>query len=141
MDNPIPQTDLAGTPTECVSVATKNTPATAGDHAPGVSPSEEDKAICPLCGGRVQRVEVTSVSGERAYSSCCNIPQEFLDNWDTFSDLPEDLQRIAIEKRKAEYAAMTLQDSEVARRFRERVIEWDAAEGAELRREYNADQG
>ena len=96
---------------------------------------------CPLCGGHIARVEVTTCSGERAYSLCCGIPQEFLDNWDTFSDLPEDLQRIAIEKRKAEYAAMNEQDSENARRFRERVIEWDAAEGAELRREYNADQG
>jgi len=96
---------------------------------------------CPLCGGYIARVEVTTCSGERAYSLCCGVPQEFLDNWDTFSDLPEDLQQIAIAKRKAEYAAMDEADHENARRFRIRRDEWYRKEGAELRREHNADQG
>jgi len=96
---------------------------------------------CPLCGGYIARVEVTTCSGERAYSLCCGIPQEFIDHYEMFANLPGDLFSVAVEARKAEYAAMDEADHEIARRFRIRRDEWDRNEGAEMRREYNADQG
>lgn len=96
--------------------------------------------ICPFCGGTVARAEFTSSSGERAESLCCYVPTEFIDNYDTFADLPKDLQQIAIERRKAEYAVMGAQDRENARRFREVKERWDATHGHLFKEESNADQ-
>ena len=70
----------------------KATGGQAGD-LPGSRNTADATTVCPFCGGHVARVEVTDSSGERAYSLCCGIPQEFLDNWDVFRDLPEPLQQ------------------------------------------------
>lgn len=97
--------------------------------------------ICPFCGGTVVRAEFISSAGVRAESLCCDVPTEFIDNYETFADLPEDLQQIAIERRKAEYAAMGAQDRENARRFRETKAHWDATHGHLSKEESNAYQG
>jgi len=86
----------------------------------------EELTQCPFCGGRIIRCEIQDSAGERAFSLCCGIPQEFVDNFDVYRDLPEPLQRIAIERKQEEYAAMTRKSRENARRFRESLDHWYA---------------
>jgi len=88
--------------------------------------AEETLTICPFCGGTIQRYEILDSGGERAASLCCDIPQEFLDNYDVYRDLPEPLQQIAIARKREEYAAMEAKSRENARRFRECVDRYDA---------------
>ena len=84
------------------------------------------REMCPFCGERTVRAEVSSSAGKRAVSMCCGIPQEFIDHYDVFTGLPEPLQQVAIDRRKAEYAAMDERDREDARRFRESLAVWHA---------------
>ena len=88
-----------------------------GSNEHAVGPGSRE--MCPFCGERTVRVEYSTSAGKRTISMCCGIPQEFIDNYDVFSGLPEPLQQIAIERRKAEYAAMDEKDRDDARRFRE----------------------
>jgi len=81
---------------------------------------------CPFCGKTVARAEIQDSAGERAISLCCGIPQEFIDNYDVFSALPEPLQQVAIERRRVEYAAMDEQSRENARAFKESLEHWRA---------------
>lgn len=77
------------------------------------------REICPFCHQPTTRYEFSSSAGTRAASLCCDIPQEFLDLYDAYASLPGDLMQVAIDGRKAEYAAMDEKDVEIARRFRE----------------------
>jgi len=79
---------------------------------------------CPFCGELVARVEIEDSAGERAFSLCCGIPQEFIDNYDVFSALPEPLQQVAIERKRAEYAAMDAKSRENARAFQASLKQW-----------------
>ena len=87
--------------------------------------AEEVLTQCPFCGGTIIRCEIQDSAGERAFSLCCDIPQEFLDNYDVFSGLPEHLQQVAIQRKKEEYAAMEQKSRENARRFRECVERYE----------------
>jgi hypothetical protein len=82
--------------------------------------------ICPFCGGEICRVEITDAGGKRAFSLCCGIPLEILDNWEVFEPLPDVLKQAAIDKIQAEYAAMDEQSAENARRFKEADEHWRA---------------
>jgi len=84
------------------------------------------REICPFCHERTARAEHSSSAGTRAFSMCCDIPQEFIDNYDVYEGLPEPLRQVAIDKVKAQYAAMDEQDREDARRFRESRERWYA---------------
>ena len=85
---------------------------------------EDFNEICPFCGGKVVRVEVTSAAGTRAYSLCCDVPTTFIDNYDVYAALPEPLQQASIEREKAEFERMRQEDAEAARRFEETRKEW-----------------
>lgn len=74
---------------------------------------------CPICGGQVTRVEVSREGGEIAYSLCCHVPLEILDNWDVYEGLPEQLRNVAIDRAKADHVALRQKWAEDARRFRE----------------------
>lgn len=80
--------------------------------------------ICPMCGGEICRVEITDAGGKRAFSLCCDIPLEILDNWDVYAGLPPEYQQLAIDKIEAEYAEMDRQSRENARRFKENYDKW-----------------
>jgi len=84
------------------------------------------REICPFCHQPTTRYEHSSSAGVRAASLCCGIPQEFLDNYDVYEGLPEPLRQVAIDRMKAEYAAMDARDVENARRFRESRDAWHA---------------
>ena len=73
---------------------------------------------CPLCGGRITRVEITDEGGTRRFSLCCDAPLEAIDNWDVFSGLDETYQKMAIARIAAEYAAMDSRSKENARQFK-----------------------
>ena len=88
--------------------------------------AEEVLTQCPFCGGTIIPCEIQDSEGKRAFSLCCDIPQEFLDNYDVFSGLPEPLQQVAIARKKAEYEEMVVKSRENARRFRECVERYDA---------------
>jgi len=88
------------------------------------------RTICPFCGGRVVRVEISDSSGERAFSLCCDMPTEFIDNYEVYEALPELLQQLAIERKRDEYAAMDEQSRENARLFKESLERWREALGA-----------
>ena len=81
---------------------------------------------CPFCGETVIACEIQDSAGERAISLCCGIPQELIDNYDVLSGLPEPLQRIAIERKQADYAAMDAESRKNAQRFRESLDHWYA---------------
>ena len=82
--------------------------------------------ICPFCGQPTVRYEFSSSAGTRAASLCCDIPQEFLDNYDVYAGLPEPLRQVAIDRKKAEYDAMDAADDEADRRYRESRDKWEA---------------
>jgi len=88
------------------------------------------RAICPFCGGHVVRVEISDSSGVRAFSLCCDMPTEFIDNYEVYEALPELLQQLAIERKRDEYAAMDEQSREDARLFKESLERWREALGA-----------
>ena len=88
--------------------------------------AEEKLTQCPFCGGTIIRCEIQDSAGERAFSLCCGMPQEFVDNYDVFQALPEPLRRIAIERKEAEYAAMDAQSRKNARRFQASLDHWYA---------------
>ena len=91
--------------------------------------SEEATAlteICLFCGQPTVRYEFSSSAGTRAASLCCDIPQEFLDNYDVYEGLPESLRQVAIDRKKAEYDAMDAEDDEADRRYRESRDKWEA---------------
>ena len=90
------------------------------------TPATVAREICPFCLEFTTRYEISTSAGTRAASLCCGIPQEFLDNYDVYEGLPEPLRQAAIDRKKAEYAAMDDQDSENARRFRESRDKWTA---------------
>ena len=73
--------------------------------------------ICPFCHHPTVRVEHTTSAGERAFSLCCDMPTEFIDNFDVYEALPEPLRQIAIDKVRADYAAMNEQDQANAAAF------------------------
>ena len=127
------------TTTECTSVLNspgrdnhQEDPPAARQHPVGglaaqADDGAEDKLTqCPFCGGTIQRYEILDSGGERAASLCCDIPQEFLDNYDVYRDLPEPLQQIAIARKREEYAAMEAKSRENAQRFRECVDRYEA---------------
>lgn len=82
---------------------------------------------CPFCGKRMCRCEISTSSGLRAISLCCDMPLEFIDNYDVFSGLPENLQQIAIDRKKDEYAAMDARDIEIVKSFKEDRDRWLAS--------------
>jgi len=84
------------------------------------------REMCPFCNERTVRAEYSSSAGKRAISMCCGIPQEFIDNYDVYEGLPEPLRQVAIDRMKAQYAAMDELDREDARRFRESRDAWHA---------------
>ena len=88
--------------------------------------AEEELTQCPFCGGTIQRYEILDSAGERAASLCCGMPQELIDNYEVLHNLPEHLQQVAIERKRAEYAAMEAKSRENARRFRECFERYDA---------------
>ncbi len=116
-----PQRDMPVRCTNRLSVDGLATPGAAGD-----SGEREMTEICPFCKQPTARYEITSDAGTRSASLCCGIPQEFLDNYDVYEGLPEPLRQMAIDRAKAEYAAMDDKDIENARRFRESLAEWHA---------------
>jgi len=79
---------------------------------------------CPKCGEQITRVEITTSAGVRAFSLCCDIPLEILDNWDVFEGLPENLQQAAIDRIKAEYAKMQKEDERSAAAFKAYSEKW-----------------
>jgi hypothetical protein len=85
--------------------------------------------ICPICEGEICHVEVTDVAGTRAFSLCCGAPTEIIDNWDVFEALPKNLQTAAIERVKAEYAAMDEVSAENTRRCKENEDRWNKSHG------------
>lgn len=82
--------------------------------------------ICPMCGKRPCRVEITDAGGTRKFSLCCDIPTEILDNWDVFEPLPDVLKLAAINKIKSEYAEMNKRSAENAQLFKESYEKWRA---------------
>jgi hypothetical protein len=86
--------------------------------------TDELTKICPFCGGYVQRFEISSAGGSIVESMCCDIPMEFIDNYDVFSALPEILQQVAIERKKAEHNALRQQWLENARNHRAALAAW-----------------
>ena len=91
--------------------------------------AEEVLTQCPFCGGTIVRCEIQDSGGKRAFSLCCDMPQELIDNYEVLRNLPEHLQQVAIKAKKAEYAAMAKKSAENARRFREAVEHWNAKHG------------
>lgn len=81
---------------------------------------------CPFCGGMVREILDQDSGGLRAFSLCCDMPQELIDNYDVFSALPEHLQKLAVERKKADYAAMVSKSLENARLFGEWIKLCDA---------------
>ena len=110
----------------------KEGPSAARQHPTGGLAAQADDGAegkltqCPFCGGTIIRCEIQDSAGERAFSLCCDIPQEFLDNYEVFSGLPEPLQQVAIARKKAEYEEMVAQSHDNAHRFRECVERYDA---------------
>lgn len=86
--------------------------------------STELLKVCPFCAGEICRVEISDAGGKRAFSLCCGAPTEFIDNLDVFSGLPENLQQIAIDRIKANYAEMDARSAENAKRFKESRDKW-----------------
>ena len=84
------------------------------------------REICPFCNERTARVEYSSSAGKRAISMCCGAAQELIDNFDVLKSLPAGLMQVALDSKRAEYAAMDEQDREDARRFRESRDAWYA---------------
>jgi len=95
-----------------------------GSNEHAVGPGSRE--MCPFCGERTVRVEYSSSAGKRAISMCCDIPQEFIDHYDVYEGLPEPLRQVAIDKVKAQYAAMDAKDEDNARRYRESRDKWHA---------------
>ena len=95
-----------------------------GSNEHAVGPGSRE--MCPFCGERTVRVEYSSSAGKRAISMCCDIPQEFIDHYDVYEGLPEPLRQVAIDKVKAQYAAMDAKDEDNARRYRESRDRWHA---------------
>ena len=91
--------------------------------------AEEKLTHCPFCGGRIIRCEILDSAGERAFSLCCGMPQELIDNFDVLSGLPEHLQEVAIQQKRAEYTAMEAKSRDTAHRFRKAVDHWNAKYG------------
>lgn len=85
---------------------------------------EEYAETCPFCSGRVQPFEISSAGGSIVESLCCDIPFEFIENYDVFSALPEILQQVAIERKKEEHDALRQQWLENARRHKAAVDAW-----------------
>ena len=107
----------------------KEDPLAARQHPVGGLAAQADDGAedkCPFCGGTIIPCEIQDSGGKRRFSLCCDIPQEFLDNYDVFSGLPEPLQQVAIARKKAEYEEMVAKSRENARRFRECVKRYDA---------------
>lgn len=75
--------------------------------------------VCPFCGKPTTHAGWTTHEGTRDYSLCCGIPWEFIAHYDVYAGLPEPLRQVAIDTRKAEYAAMDERDRKNARRFAE----------------------
>lgn len=77
---------------------------------------------CPICNGHVTRVEVSRNGGTIAYSLCCGVPLEILDNWEVYEALPEPLQNIAIERAKADHEALRQKWADDTKRFKEALV-------------------
>ena len=105
----------------------KEGPPTARQHPTGGLAAQADDGAeevltqCPFCGGTIIRCEIQDSAGERAFSLCCGVAQELIDNYEVLSGLPEHLQQVAIQCKKDEYAKMEQKSRENARRFRECV--------------------
>jgi hypothetical protein len=74
---------------------------------------------CPICDGQIIKTERSGSGGTIAYSLCCGVPLEILDNWDVYEALPEPLQFLAIERAKADHEALRQQWAKDTERFRE----------------------
>lgn len=76
---------------------------------------------CPLCGGQVERVEISSAAGVRRFSTCCDVSLDIVDNYDeVFRALPPHLQQAALERDRAERRAIVEREKAAAERFRAR---------------------
>lgn len=84
------------------------------------------REICPFCQQPTTRVEISSSAGTRAFSLCCDMPTEFIDNYEVYEALPEPLQQIAIDKVRADYAAMAERDKANAEAFAASLANWYA---------------
>jgi len=107
----------------------KEDPLAARQHPVGGLAAQADDGAedkCPFCGGTIIPCEIQDSAGERAFSLCCGVAQELIDNYEVLSGLPEHLQQVAIQRKKDEYAAMEEKSRENARRFRECVERYDA---------------
>lgn len=59
---------------------------------------------CPFCGGTVIRCEITGDIGTQRFSLCCDMPTDFIDEYEVLSALPPQTQEAMIAQRKAEWA-------------------------------------
>ena len=91
--------------------------------------AEEKLTQCPFCGGRICACEIQDSAGLRRFSLCCSVAMELIDHFDVLSGLPEHLQEVAIQQKRAEYTAMEAKSRDTAHRFREAVEHWNAKYG------------
>lgn len=79
---------------------------------------------CPFCGGQVTRVIASSAAGERAYSLCCDVGLDLIDNFEVFEALPADLRDLAIEQGRQARREMNEKDRHEAARFKASLARW-----------------
>lgn len=96
---------------------------------------------CPFCGQRMCRAQISTSSGLRETSLCCDMPLEFIDNYDVFSGLPANLQQLAIRRKKDEYAAMDARDAELQDAFKQSSDKWIEEFISSLDQETQRNQG
>lgn len=92
-------------------------------------------AKCPFCGGDILRIQISSDAGEIAYSACCDVGLDLIDNPDVVMALPEPLRAKALAESRAELVAYNERGRAAAERFAAAKAHWDASYGRALAKE------
>ena len=87
---------------------------------------------CPVCGGRVSPVEVSSVGGAIEFSLCCDVPMSVVDNWALLESLDEPVRELTIQAERDKQEALRTRWDEATEAFREAREEWRERHGKEI---------
>jgi hypothetical protein len=91
--------------------------------------------ICPLCGGHVRPCAYRSSGGTIEYSACCDGPLDIIGNWEVYADLPEPLQKAALQQEEDRRAALRARWAQEAAAFKAAKEHWDATYGHLMKKE------
>jgi len=80
--------------------------------------------LCPHCGERLSWAAISSEAGTLSFTLCCDWPMEIIDNWETFEELPEPLQQVALQRWEQEQEEYRRKTDEMVRRFNAWRTKW-----------------